>query len=107
MAAEWAARWFGGPTTSKVSNVVIAITPTRVLPNNPRRVFWQVINRASTNISLGFDNSVTVIGGIPLAPSAGFASMAVQEDGEAVSYEIVGISDTAGASINVFEVLRV
>jgi hypothetical protein len=106
-AALWAARWFGGPTTIRTSTVVMGLTVARVLPNNPRRVFWQIINRSVANVSLGFDNTITIAAGIPLAPSAGFATMAVQEDGEPVSYEVLGIADLAASNLNVVEVIRV
>lgn len=106
-AALWAARWFGGPTRLVTRSVTVAAAATIILQNNPRRVFWQIINRSVNNVSLGFDNGVTVANGIPLAPSAGFATMAVQEDGEAVAYEVDGIADVAGSVVNVFEVMRV
>jgi hypothetical protein len=106
-AALWAARWFGGPTTLRQTTAVMGLTAARILPNNPRRVFWQIINRSVNNVSIGFDNAVTIANGIALAPSAGFATMAVQEDGEPVSYEVIGIADVAASNCNVLEIIRV
>ena len=106
-AAQWAARWFGGPTQIRETRPVMGLTPSRIIPNNPRRVFWQVVNRSVNNVSFGFDNTVTTANGYPLAPSAGFASMAVQTDGEGVAYELIGIADVAPSSLVVFEVIRV
>jgi hypothetical protein len=106
-AALWSAKWFGGPTRIQESRPIIQLTPTRILPNNPRRLFYQVINRSAANVSAGFDNSVTVANGIPLAPGAGFMSLAVQEDGEAVAWEVLGIADVAASALYVLEVIRV
>ena len=85
----------------------MGLVPSRILVANPRRVFWQVINRSVNNVSFSWDNLVTIANGVPLAPQAGFASMAVQEDGEVVAYELIGIADVAASALFVVEVIRV
>ena len=106
-AALWAQRWFGGPTRLRTFTITAGTSVATALKNNPKRLFWQIINRSTNNVSIGFDNTVTVAAGIPIAQLAGYASMAVQEDGEATMYEVDVIADTANSTLNVIELERV
>lgn len=105
-AAQWASKWFGGPTSLVISRPSMGVAVSRVLIQNPRRLFWQIFNLSVNSVSIGFDNALTLTNGVPLAPSAGWVSMAVQEDGEAVAYEVIGIASVAASSLYCVEVIR-
>lgn len=82
----------------------IGTTPTAALGQNPRRLFWQVINTSINSESYGQDFTLTVANGIPLAPSGGGLSMSVDEDAEAVTYPVFIVASIAASSTYVIEV---
>lgn len=106
-AAEWSARWFGGPTRVKSRAVTVGTTPTQILGNNPKRVFWAALNRAVNSGAVDFDQEVTEASGIPVGALAGGVSMSVQEDGEPVAWAVWGIQSGASGTWRVVEVERV
>lgn len=106
-AHEFSSRRFGGPVRPRSRVVSVATTPTQVLDNNPRRVYWLIVNRAVNNGAFDIAADVTAANGILLGAGGGFASMDVELDGETVGYEVWGIQDVAAGSWRVFEVFRV
>lgn len=107
-AAEVAQARFKGPTRPVWRpNVPVATTITPLLGNNPRRVFWMIMNRAVVNGAIGFDNELTAGTGILLAAAGGVATMDVEEDGEAVTYAVTGIMSGAAGAVTILEVERV
>lgn len=106
-AAQWSAKWFGGPTRSRQISVTVLTTVTRILPNNPRRVFWSTMNRSVNDGSIGDSNELTFTTGQLLGALGGVASMAVQEDGEAVAHEVTGIQNAASGAWWVVEIERI
>lgn len=106
-AAEWSAKWFGGPTRLSRITVTIATTPTQVLGNNPKRVFWSANNRSVNDGALGGDNTLTFANGDLLPALGGRAESAVQEDGEAVAWAVFGIQNAAAGDWVVTEITRV
>jgi hypothetical protein len=78
-----------------------------VLPNNPRRVFARILNLSAGNIFVDFKENPTSTTGIPIGPNGGFLEMSVEDDGEAVAWEVRGIAALAGSQLHVYTVERV
>ena len=106
-AWEFASVRFLGPTTARDEVVTVATTPTRLLQNNPRRLFWLVVNRSVSAGAITFNPSAFSGRGLLLAPFGSSASMSVEEDGEQVSNELWATNETGAGFWWVFEVMRV
>ena len=99
-------RW-GGPTTPKISTATVGTTASRIILNNPRRVKLLIMNFGASDISVGFDSSVTTTSGIKVVASTGFMESNASDDGEEVLSEFWAISSAAGNNIVISEVYRV
>lgn len=106
-AAEFAERWFGGPTRPLITRATVGTSSGVLLANNPKRVFWRIRNRSAGNVYLDIDQPASTTLSEILPPNGGAASMAVQDDGEAVAHEIRAIADLAASAVWVYEVLIV
>lgn len=106
-AAVYAAKRYGGPTKIVETDVLIGTTIASVLQNNPRRIFWTMVNNSANDLGFGFNRQVTTAVGFKLAGSGGVASMSVDEDGEAVTYDTFAIGGVAGNNIHLIEVVRI
>lgn len=106
-AAEWAEKWFGGPTRPKVTKTTVGTASAVLLEANPRRIFWRIRNRSAGNVYIELDAPAVVATSELLGPAGGAASMSVQQDGEAVAHEIRAIADLAASPVWVYEVIRV
>lgn len=96
---------FGGPTHARYRAVALGTALETVLPNDPGRFGWLIVNRGSAEVSLWFDRSIAAGQGIPLAPNAWWSAY-WEEDGELVAYELVGISAAAAQTLYVVEYKR-
>ncbi len=103
-AAEYSLRRFGYQTRLVVTHPSVDVTATAVLGDNPRRVAWLAINRSVNNGALDYGRDVAFASGVLLGAGGGFASMTVEEDGEAVTYGMWGINDGAAGTWIVLEV---
>jgi hypothetical protein len=81
----------------------VGATATRVLPENPNRVAWIVINLSVNTVYLGLKNDVSASKGIALSGGGGLASMVFDEDFEMVGYEVYGIAPAGDSNIYVLE----
>ncbi len=106
-AYEFSLSRFGGPTRLETREVTVGTTAIELLINNPRRVFWQVMNRSLNPGSIGFNAGVTTTTGLYLGPTGGYASMSVEDDGEVVTYPVYGIATNPGSTFVIVEVMRV
>lgn len=95
---------FKGPTRLIERVVTVGVGPTEILQNNPRRVFWSLMNRSVNNGAIGFTTQVTFATGFYLTAGGGNVSMAVEEDGESVGYAVYGIQDVLAGNWYVIEV---
>ncbi len=92
-------RFFNPETAS------IATTVTRVLKNNPDRIEWLIINLSTNDAFLAWDNQVSSTRGVKLAAGGGSVTLNVEEDGELVADEVLGIASVGAASIFTVEVV--
>lgn len=99
-------RW-GGPTQPKLTTSTVGTTATRIVLNNPRRVKLLIMNFGASDISVGFDSSVTTTTGIKVVASTGYMESNASDDGEEVLSEFWAISSAAGNNIVISEVYRV
>lgn len=103
-AAEYARKRYGSATRMRELRPAIGTTPTAALGQNPKRLFWQVVNTSVNSMSYGQDFSLSIANGLPLSPSGGGASMSVDEDAEAVTYPVLLTASIAASATYVIEV---
>jgi len=63
-----------------------------------------VVNLSVNVVYIAFDSDVGPAKGILLDANGGWASMAVDEDGEAVAYAVHALATGAASAIYVFEI---
>lgn len=76
----------------------------QVLPNDPNRLAWVIINLGVAAAYLGFERDVSATKGIALTASGGSASLVWNEDFETVGYELFALG-TVGDNLYVVEVV--
>ena len=104
-AREFTLKRFGFPTRA-VENPVVAEVGTSaltVLQNNPDRVFWLVVNLSTNIVYVALKSDVAATKGIRLDANGGWVSMSVEEDGEAVGYEVFAVATGEDSAIYVLE----
>ena len=100
-------RQYGVKTTYNENPEVdqVAVTKTKVLSYNPRRVSFVLINLGGVFISIAPDSKVSLTRGIYLVPNGGTLSMVWTEDFEMPAMEWYAIANGAAADIYVLEVI--
>lgn len=103
---EIAVERFKGHTFINEGLVTVGVTRVTVLPANPSRLFWSIINESVNDIRVSSDPTITSTSGWLLASSGGVIVSSWQDDGEGVGYTLYGICSVAGSIIRVREVIR-
>lgn len=67
-------------------------TVTVILPNNPDRLGYLLVNLGDTAMYVAWDRGVLASHGVYIGKGGGSFSLAADEDGELVGYELFGIS---------------
>lgn len=95
--ADLIAEEFKVATTYRINpvNVEVGIAVTAILPTNPKRLAFLIMNLSANNIFIAPDMQVTAARGIFLTPAGGNFSMEWRTDFEAVTLPWYG---TAGAN---------
>ena len=106
-AAQMARRRYGGPTRTESRTVTLTTTPTQIIGNNPRRVFWSIINRGIVNSAVDIDLAMTFANGILMGAAGGFVQSDVNEDGESVAWPVFGACESATCVVRILETMRV
>ncbi len=83
----------------------VAVTKTRILDNNPRRLSFVLVNLGAVFISISPQSNVSLTRGIYLVPNGGTLSMVWTEDFMMPTFEWWAIANGANANIYVMEVL--
>lgn len=96
-------RW-GIPTQPVISRPTASTTAADIIGGDPRRVFWMVVNRGTTDVNLDVGATATSGNGILLAAGGGYASMDVLEDAEAVTYSVSVLASSGTPQLWVYEV---
>jgi len=97
---------FKGPTKPIPRDVTVQTTVTDIMPNNPDRFAWQIVNLSANRGFLGFDRQVSATHGTPIEASGGFVSASWEEDGETTTYAVFGINEVAAGAWYVVEQVR-
>ncbi len=83
----------------------VAITVTQVLPLNPRRAAFTLVNLGNNYITIAMDNTVSLTKGIYLVPNGGFVHYNWKDDLELPTLDFYAIADTAPSDIFLHETL--
>jgi hypothetical protein len=96
----------GFPTTVKVNPITntVGTSATRILNNNPDRIFWLAVNLSTNKGYVGWDAQVSSSKGIPIAPSGGYVSCTLEEDGELTIHEVYAVLENASGTFYVLEI---
>jgi len=76
-----------------------ATTVTSILPNNPDRLSYILVNLGDYPMYVAWDRDVGSDHGVYVAPNGGSFSLIADEDGELVGYELFGIAITDATDI--------
>lgn len=98
----------GFPTKPRINPVTgtVGTTATKILNNNPERIFWLAINLSANKGYVGWDPQVSSSRGIPIAPSGGYVSCCLEEDGELTIYEVHALLENAEGTFYIVEISR-
>jgi len=97
-----------GMITRAQTNILVnecMIDITRILPNNPNRLGWTILNLSANNVYLALDQNVGDDHGVLLSPNGGSASMIYEEDFEATCWQVFGVAAADNSDIFALEVL--
>ena len=97
---------YSGNTIVQERAASVGTARVEILPNNPNRLSWDIINTSLIDIRVSSNPNLTMTTGFLLAPSGGVMGMDFQEDGDGAGYGIYAIASAAGASIWIREVTR-
>ena len=105
--ADLIAKRFGIQTSINVNPLIaqVGTTALQVLSNNPNRLAWTIVNLSNNNMWCGFDSVTSSSKGVFLSPNGGSATMSMDEDFEAVCWEIWIIASAATSNLWTSEVL--
>ncbi|NIQ91313.1 MAG: hypothetical protein GWN93_20815 [Deltaproteobacteria bacterium] len=105
--ADLIARRFGIRTRAQQVPLVqtVGTSVVRVLPNNPNRLAFVIVNLSSNNVYVAWDLAVSTTRGVLLTPNGGSLTVVYEEDFETACWELFAIADGAASSIFVPEVV--
>lgn len=103
---DFSFREFGGSTRRRERRVTVGTVMAQILANNPDRVRWLIQNRSSVDGALSYSQQGTVGNSLLLTANGGYVMSAVRDDGDVTGDEVFGVSNAAGASWYVLEILR-
>lgn len=104
-AAEISEAVLGRPTRLVESDVNVNAAGTNILPNNPDRIFWEMVNNGVGEVRFSSQPGVLATGGSRLGADGGFASSSAKDDGEAVAYPQFGTPVGVACVVHVREIL--
>lgn len=81
----------------------IATTATKLMNNNPKRVYATIVNVSANDVYIMLDNTVSSSRGIFLSPNGGSTVLKWREDFHLLSHEWYAIAIGAAADILVIE----
>ena len=106
-AAEFIEAKYGGATAETVAVEVVGITQSRILRNDPERVFALLVNLSANTIFVGYDQQVSSARGILLASNGGSYQVDVEEDFTVPIRALFGVASAAASNLYVLTVRRI
>lgn len=83
----------------------VGVAVTRVLPNNPNRFGFVIVNLGTFAVYVRPDRDVSPTAGIRLAPAGGTFSASWRDDFHLVGWDWYAVADAAAQSILVLEIV--
>lgn len=96
----------GGRTFIRERVVLCGVTRTSLMPNNPNRLAWAIINEGAYDATIANDPNMTTTSGWFLPQGGGVISAIYLEDGESVGLEVFGAGRSSNVNVRVREVIR-
>ncbi len=97
---------FGGHTTYSERTVTLSTNVSRVLANNPNRVFWSIINEDTNDFRWNNDPVISAADGWLVPASGGVVICSWEDEGEVVGYEVYARATAGTCYIRIREVFR-
>lgn len=104
--AELVRERFGGDTTARETVISVDTSRTRLVPNNPNRFRWMLINEGGNDVRVSIDPNLTASSGWLLPANGGVLEMNWWDDGSVVGAELFGFASGAASNVRVLEELR-
>jgi len=82
------------PVTDTVTTAV-----TQILKNDPKRLFWMLINLGTEVIYVGWDRLVSSERGVPVAANGGFIQLYWKEDAMLVYHDAYAIAPSGDVTV--------
>ncbi len=99
-------RRFEGHTYINEGVTTLGATRVVLLPNNPNRLFWILINEGLNDVRVSTSPDISAVSGWLVPASGGIISMFWEQDGEGVGYTLYGIATVGAPDVRVREVVR-
>lgn len=87
------------------SDVSVTTTAIQLLPNNPNRLAWEMVNNGIGRVDFTSKPPPVAGSSRPLGASGGFATMDAQDDGEATGWAQTGISAAGTNVVHITELI--
>ena len=98
---------FGGGVSRRESLFTITTTASRILANNPNRVFWLVMNTSFIPVMVGFSEQLAQFESFVIGVQGGYISASVAEDGELLGEAVFARTTAFDSVARVLEILRI
>ena len=106
-AAEFIEKKYGGATAETVTVESVGITQSRILRNDPERVFALLVNLSANTIFVGYDQLVGSARGILLPSNGGSYQVDVEEDFTVPIRSLFALATGAASNLYVLTVRRI
>lgn len=104
IAAQYSLKRFGAHTRVVERRTLIDGNVQQVLRNNPRRIHWLMMNRSGADLQFQFDAQINTAASLFIAPSGGWISLNLDDDGEICTYEAFAQGLINSGSFTTYEV---
>lgn len=97
---------FGGRTTYTERTVTLSTSVTRILANNPNRIFWSIINEDTNDFRFNNDPVISAADGWLVPSAGGVVIFSWEDEGEVTGYEVYARAVAGTCYIRIREVFR-
>jgi len=77
----------------------VKTTVTQILKNDPKRLFWLLVNLGPYVLYVGWDREVSTSKGIPVAANGGFIQLYWKEDAMLVYHDAYAIAPSGDVTV--------
>jgi hypothetical protein len=108
--SEYISKKFGCKTEAVADplNVTsVGTTTTQILPNNPDRLFYILVNLGSYDLYVAWDRSVGSTHGVQVSKGGGNLVLTADDDAELVGYEAYAVSPSGATDIYILTIVGV